>query len=141
MLRPTPSAVDDIAAGCAALLGGEHAERLLAEGRIPPPWAWINLLAHGTEEQLAVAAIPTRGRGRGRWFVARTFLCREVLDIAGAVGSLPDLQREVLVPLELELMSAPPGDIRHSGTLVQIVSDALERYHRTVLIRARRMGR
>ena len=39
---------DQVAAECAAFLTGTLVERLEADGRAIPVWAWTNLLAHGS---------------------------------------------------------------------------------------------
>jgi hypothetical protein len=92
---------------CEAFLEGRLVERLVDIGAPVPAWAWTNLLAHGTPEQLADP--PIHGRRPGcalwAWSQGRALLAAEVLDRAAASGTLRTLQREVLVPLELELMS------------------------------------
>ena len=41
-----------IVAECEAFLEGKFAESAVPAGELVPVWAWINLLAHGTEDQL-----------------------------------------------------------------------------------------
>jgi hypothetical protein len=95
-------------AGCEAFLAGRYVEYLDSWGWLPPPWVWMNLLAHGTDAELArlAHARPEVSCGRRlRWEQARRYLAGEVLDAAARHGSLEALQTEVLVPLEFELMA------------------------------------
>lgn len=97
--------VDD----CAAFLQGRYVARLEERWERVPAWAWTNLLAHGTEPELReLAAAPTRGLGAASqsWRAAQRFLAQEVLIAARRLGSLPAIQWEALVPLELELAAA-----------------------------------
>lgn len=63
-------------------------------------WAWTNLLAHGTEEQLRLRAT---SRGGSHWQRAQAYLATEILGSVDCCSSLAELQHEVLAPLELEL--------------------------------------
>lgn len=110
-----------LVAECEAFLTGAMAETLGGfDGRVPV-WTWMNLLAHGTAADLRTARVspsPTLGGGPRDWGRARSFLAGEVLDLVetGQV-TLVALQREVLVPLELDLVSRQaavrwgPGDL------------------------------
>jgi hypothetical protein len=90
---------------CQAFLNGEFAEFGVPAGEPVPVWAWINLLAHGTEEQLRREAIMPAGSDN--WHRARSLLADRVLADAVADGSsLAEIQRDVLVPLELETISS-----------------------------------
>ena len=116
---------------CEAFLAGEYVERAEHASGGLPAWAWLNLLAHGSHDQLveatarlgAVDADEWRDR---RWRNAQGYLAGELLDACnGEPAALRDLQRRVLVPLELDLTSAvtrldPAG-------LAKAVLDALER--------------
>ena len=118
---------------CAAVLEGRYADALAGAGMPVPMWTWVNLLAHGTEDELREAA-GTLGASE-RWVQARAFLAGEVLDAASAPGaSLRALQHEVLVPLELALAAAPGTRPSTSGALVAQVTGALQVW----LSRARR---
>lgn len=112
MLRRDPDRElgEELVAACEAFLEGRYAEHLERRGLRVPPWAWVNLLAHGTAAELdAARRVLADGEGPGAaWRAARAFLAREVLEAAQAAGTdLADLQRRVLVPLELELMGWP----------------------------------
>ncbi|HUZ20248.1 MAG TPA: hypothetical protein VMU75_06740 [Acidimicrobiales bacterium] len=90
---------------CAAFLVGRLAETHEARGVVVPVWAWANLLAHGSEEELAQAAAssPSAAAPNAGWRKARSYLAARVIAAAGTAASLGELQHRVLVPLELEL--------------------------------------
>lgn len=91
---------------CESLLAGRYADHLRGRGRVVPAWAWLNQLSHGTAEELrALAASTTAGPADAEWHGAVGFLAAEVLGATGDGVSLPALQRDVLVPLELEMAS------------------------------------
>jgi hypothetical protein len=99
----------ELAGECEAFLTGTYAERAVQRGGDPPVWAWTNLLAHGGETQLVDEA---RGHAKDvlpsrRWREARAYLATELLARARRGTSIARLQREVLVPLELQLASRP----------------------------------
>ncbi|HET9443366.1 MAG TPA: hypothetical protein VFO65_08575 [Acidimicrobiales bacterium] len=88
-------------------LAGRYADDLTAVGLPVPVWAWTNLLAHGTLDELR--EIAPRGDRVGvvpdEWPRARSFLASEILGLVDGGVRLDRLQRMVLVPLELELSS------------------------------------
>lgn len=120
MRRPDPEQelADELVAACEAFLAGRSAEHLAARRLRVPPWAWINLLAHGSADAIEAARRTdvAVADATAPWRAARADLAREVLEAAAAAGtSLDDLQRRVLVPLEFELMRWPAAlwDPRH----------------------------
>ena len=90
-----------------AFLNGTYLAHLASIGRAAPGWAWINPLAHGTRNQLVALAQPAaRGSGvvaRDAWDKALAFLAHELLKLTARDVSLIEVQRTILVPLELEL--------------------------------------
>jgi hypothetical protein len=94
-----------LATECAAFLDGTLAEYWDARGLVVPVWAWMNLLAHGSEGLIGESLWhPFRPRRAARsWRIARTYLARQVMDVTNAHLTLEDLQTSVLIPLELEL--------------------------------------
>ncbi|MEM9608353.1 MAG: hypothetical protein AAGA99_13085 [Actinomycetota bacterium] len=92
-----------------AFLAGRYAELNLAQTGRTPTWVWVNLLAHGTGSQL--------GRVRARrspadhlrvWRHARSYLAAELLGLVDlGEFELRQLQRDVLVPLELQAIRQP----------------------------------
>jgi len=97
--------VDD----CRAYLLARLAERFDQNHQSVPVWAWTNLLAHGTEQDLrSERSVSGRQLFFDRqWHQARSYLAVEVLALAQRSSPLAELQRDVLVPLELELASRP----------------------------------
>jgi hypothetical protein len=89
-----------------AFLSGRLVERAEAHGELVPVWAWTNLLAHGSEEDLrAEIAMRLQGRDRAmrQWHEARSYLATDVLRQAEQYRSLEEVQEAVLMPLELDL--------------------------------------
>lgn len=100
-----------LAGDCEAYMAGRLAERAARRGEPLVPALWLNLLAHGSEDDLTTCASllrPLRGWGIGRddqatWCAARAYLAGVVLESARRCCSLVELQGEVLVPLEADL--------------------------------------
>ena len=118
---------------CEAFLTGRFAWVLEGEQRAIPAWAWCNVLAHSSEEQLAaVAAGGLLGAftGAGAWERGVCFLARELLAQAAERDCRPgEVQRESLVPLELE-MTRDLGLVETGpGLFVMRVVAALGRRH------------
>lgn len=88
-----------------AFLLGRYAEYVDARAEPVPVWAWTNLLAHGTLEDLSRAAAGVHGgwSSQRRWRVARALAASEVVDAVRQGASLADVQRDVLVPAELAI--------------------------------------
>jgi hypothetical protein len=105
-----------------AFLDGRYAELAASSGETRVPvWAWMNLLAHGTEAELRVTAsqlLVTQG-----WRQARAFVAGEVIDVIDAgLMSLSQVQRDILVPLELDVLSCQTAN---QWTPAQLVSGLL----------------
>jgi hypothetical protein len=118
-----------LADDCEAFLAGTLAERMERRGEFLPTWVWLNLLAHGSPEQLR-ACRSTGGR-RGStsrdWRHARYYLAMEILSAADRHGSLEGLQRSILQPLELAAASQPVMDhwtTHHWSSWVQAAVDS-----------------
>jgi hypothetical protein len=113
---------------CAAFLSGHLAERLLERRESVPVWAWINLLAHGTYEELLREIAGSQKRD---WLRSRAYLAAEVVAVADGPGPLLVLQEAVLRPLELSF--AASSDVRWWGPsqLARHVNAALA-VHRAV---------
>lgn len=95
----------------AAYLAGTYAETLGSRCRVVPAWAWTNLLAHGSAPQLRLQAQALdRGLLHARaWLAARAYLAAEIVERVDRGASLTRLQREVLIPLELALVTRAEG--------------------------------
>lgn len=120
----------ELVADTEAFLLGQYAEHLERESSRVPVWAWTNLLAHGTEDHIRQVAgggglEPLRTRG---WRAARAYLATEVLAAVDRGSALEDLQRHVLVPLELRLSSRREVVSWDPRRWVVIVRSALRDY-------------
>jgi hypothetical protein len=118
-------AVGDLVAECDAFLVGEYLELLDELDQLVPSNAWINPLAHADAERLAELARGQWDRcplGYRPWERAVVFLAGEVLDASRRWGCEPaDVQRAVLIPLELDLLRRTDGVPVESGQLVALV--------------------
>ena len=111
-----------------AFLGGTLAEWHVGHGRTVPAWAWTNLLAHGTRDQLIAATRANFGNS-SRWAQARQDLAAELLERAPQPTDLRRLQARVLVPLELELAARGPAGEPRPVEWLLVVLDRLVGEH------------
>lgn len=97
----------------------------------PPAWAWLNLLAHGSEEDIAAVAAgesepPRSTSATSVWRQALAFMAQELVNQATRQGRpLAELQRSTLVPLELELAGPRAPTSMKPAALVTSVLRAL----------------
>ena len=98
----------DLGLECAMFLAGEYGGYLESEGQPVPAWAWVNPLAHGTEDDLRrlVADVPPKG-SPGSMVARIAAHVLELLDDPGQDVCLTELQRRTLIPLETALGEAP----------------------------------
>jgi hypothetical protein len=91
---------------CESFLAGAYVERCEGRGEPVPVWAWMNVLAHGTDAELRAAASNRSGSDEGHQALA--FVAGELVDLIddGALD-LETFQREQLVPLELDVIACP----------------------------------
>ena len=127
---------DELVADAEIVLAGRYADHLLEHRRPVPAWAWTNLLSHASAQELHRTRISHMRRAVGPcavWLSARAYLAGEVLDAAARQGSLEELQAEVLVPVELALMSE--ADVEHAepapSEWVSAVLSALAKHRST----------
>ena len=123
-----------LAAECEAYLHGRLAEYWEAQGNAVPVWTWTNLLAHGSDAQLADSVHrPAKPRRTGRsWQIARSYLAYEVLDLTSEDITLEELQSSVLVPLELKLAAHPEVGRWTPRRWVDTVDAAIRNQHSTL---------
>ena len=120
--RDARELIDD----CEHVLSGTYVEHLRSGQRRVPRWAWVNLLAHGSEDDLRTARSSLRaGALASEWERARSFLAGEVLLVVDAGTTLTRLQATALIPLELELAADPRTAIWPPTRLVRAVTAAL----------------
>lgn len=116
---------------CEAFLVGHVAERIEGRAASVPAWAWMNLLAHGSEHDLCSERAIVRPRqltSDDEWRAARSYLAVEVLNLAAEFGPLAELQRRVLVPLEQRLASRPEVAGWRPRQWVESVEAALDKH-------------
>ena len=104
---------------CASFLAGQWCDEF-DDGRPVPVWAWVNQVAHADEATLRISAVAQPSDRRSDR--VRSTLARAVLAAADGGRELPDLQRELLVPIELSLMTDDAHSPRH---VVELVTAAL----------------
>ena len=107
---------EELAAECEAFLDGDYVERCETRGVSVPPWAWMNVLAHGTEAEIRAAAANRPEHDEGRQALA--FVAGELVDlIDDGSMDLEVFQRDVLIPLELDVMGCPATTSWRPGQL------------------------
>jgi hypothetical protein len=113
---------------CEAFIAGHSSDVVASSGRPVPVWARMNQLAHGTEDELRNQA--RAGHDPDPWTQAMGFVAGELIELidSGQV-SLMEFQHEVLIPLELEVMSCRTADQWSPGQLAAGLLGALP--HRT----------
>lgn len=92
-----------------------------------PAWAYVNLLAHGSYDDLARAAHAGRGHPSA-WDVAVSALAQDLvrLDLNGT--GLGALQETVLIPLELALLAHHQAEPSTPTQLTALVRGALNQH-------------
>ncbi len=115
---------EQLAAEAEAMLSGRLAER--SGNERAPGWVWLNTLAHSDWNDLA-DVVDARRAQRTAWDGAVMFLAGEILSAAGSPDGLLELQRNQLVPLELELLSGAMTPPSTPAGLVSIVRSELAR--------------
>ena len=123
----------ELLAECEAFLAGNLAEVVLQRDGYVPVWMWTNLLAHGREAELRreyEADLRGAGTVEDGWRAARSYLAGQVLELAAEVGSLGEVQRAVLVPLELRLAGQATVEWWDEGQWVSTVAGALDAQRR-----------
>lgn len=115
---------------CEAYLSGRYARYLEETSRPVPGWAWLNLLARGSEADIAaLASGEACDPGPTVWQQALSFLALELLSRAAQQGrTLEELQRSTLVPLEFRLAKRGTPPYLTPATFVSIVLAALSRH-------------
>ncbi len=106
---------------CEAFLSGHYAQHLEHDGRLVPDWAWLNVLAHGSEQDVRDLAAQRWGAADGGLRLAWAFVAQDLLTEAQSRGDeVIELQQSTLVPLEIELAGA-----RSETHWVQVVGTVL----------------
>jgi hypothetical protein len=123
--HPAP---DGVADECEAFLAGRYVELTRAMGWRVPAWAWLNDLAHGSPRVVRRLAAGRRSRGRrSRWTAIVDELAATVVPPGADDAAVADLQRDVLVPLELAV--AESGEPATPADLAAVVDRELAGRH------------
>lgn len=122
------SEANPIVTECESFLAGRYEQHLRSVGRTLPSWARLNQLSHGSAADIrSLASGHNSYEDAPEWAAAVRFLATELLARAGVATPLAVLQREVLVPEELELANRWTEALT-AGQLVSRVLVALDRY-------------
>jgi hypothetical protein len=127
---------ETLAAEAEAFLHGRLADRLVETGQPVPAWAMLNRLAHGTVEQLAGTMLdggPQGWRahpslGGPQWFAAERALAARLIGDRTTAQSLHRIQTEVLVPLELSLITRSRIETITAGQVIAEAGRALDEH-------------
>ncbi len=107
-----------------AVLEGVARTTTYAGRRVPPPWVYVNELAHADVATLLRLADRGPALHPASWDHASAVLAGELLTRAAKTGALEDVQK-TLVPLELDLLGGTYPSALTPARLVRLVSEAL----------------
>ena len=119
MWRPRPKGPPSAAAVVAeatAIVEG-RASDVAPDTWSPPPWTWINRLAHSSWDDINLMA-ESRWRAMRVWEGATTLLAYEMRTYARTPHDLLRLQRSALIPLELDVLN---GQVSAPNTPLELV--------------------
>ena len=107
---------------CEAFLAGQLVAHFLNRRRPIPPVAWLNRVVHATANELAILAVGiTDTYQPGTWTRAVSYLARTVQERARETGRpVDEIQRELLLPLELELIGDPGSVKLDAADLIRV---------------------
>ena len=104
----------EVATDCERFLEGSYLRHLCSTRDQVPHWVWLSTLAHATPD--GIVAIATRSSDLEKrpellaWSRALSFLACELIQrSAKSDQTVSELQRSVLVPLELQMMGTSIG--------------------------------
>jgi hypothetical protein len=131
--RPEPRYGDILAGEAEQFLNGSLLDVVFAGGDDVPAWIWLSAIAHGDEPLLAHtrnwlsdhAGIRPELNGWGR---VLQHLTTRLLETSEAIGCpVSDLQRSLLVPLELAVTITPVGPATMCRLVNAMLTDAKTR--------------
>lgn len=111
---------------CEEFLAGHLTEYLTVVGRPIPGWAWLNRVAHVRRDELILLASGGFPTDPPAWRRALACLARAVLDQGEVDGGLDEIQRRLLIPLELQLIGEPGGNTLSPSQLIDRVLTELK---------------
>ena len=120
--RASPDTELGVADECEAFISGSYAEFLAERGGDVPTWAVLNVLAHTDLDRLrtrAESGLVAELDQRQGWVTASRLLRRELVELVGEdEGLLANLQRTVLIPLELQLARESDTELEPRAVVV-----------------------
>jgi len=122
----TAGQVGRVVAEATALVEGTVADSVQF-GWPPPPWAWINKLAHADWADICDLSIK-RHRLVRVWEGAISFLAADMRALAGTPEGLVELQRGALIPLELRVLAGRVQPPESPLELVAMVRAEMDRF-------------
>jgi hypothetical protein len=127
--KPDPDTLPTDFEALTQFLGGELLDQFSGDLASAPDWVWVSVLAHASEEYLAALAstgpLP-QPTARCLWDRTLSFLSEMVLDHARRTGvPVATLQREIIVPIELQL---GPNRPLAPSTFVRLVVTGLHEH-------------
>jgi hypothetical protein len=111
-----------------AMLQGSYLRFLIQQQRPIPKWAWLNPLAHASVAKLHHLAEAVINRVPTDWGTAVCLLAGDLLQLGKSAEGVYRLQREVLVPLELDWLSGRARTPASPRDLMAIVGSALDQH-------------
>lgn len=114
-----------------AFLSGRLVQTWHDQWLMVPAWGWLTVLAHGGPDEVAALSDTATywSPSERSWSLALSFLAGEILARAPTPEALRDLQRTVLVPLELEMLRVEGGTVVEPRELVCRVLTAVADVH------------
>ena len=110
---------------CEAFLCGSYAQYLEGKNLRVPDWAWLNVLAHGSQDDIASLATgdsPPSSSVSSIWHQALAFLAQELMSRTSQEGRLAEIQRSTLVTLELNLVGQRAPLVRPAEFVLNVLS-------------------
>ena len=97
----------DLADEVVAFLDGRLVDFYTFKGRLLPAWVALNRLAHADRSELvSLVGGAARGPLRAPWATTERFIAARVLAQAPTPKLLDQLQSQVLIPVELDMLSS-----------------------------------
>jgi hypothetical protein len=108
------------------MLDGRTIESYIARRERVPAWSLISLLSHSSRVEMMKLAHPSARPDPSGWSGTMARVARELLDLTWDDSSLLSVQRQSLVPLELELLGGTVQPPCNPAELYEMVAVALE---------------
>jgi hypothetical protein len=117
----------DLAEEVVAFLEGRLVDFYTIKGRLLPAWVALNRVAHADRSELVtLVAGAARGPLRAPWATTERFIAARVLAQASTPTLLDQLQSQVLVPVELAMLSRSKSEILDAEQVLAAAVSALD---------------